>query len=214
MANQMGTRTVRLVFSAVMIATFMFALSASAQVRRNGGGYGTGITVFTNPNFTGQSVSFRNDTPDLRGYSLNDKISSLEIGNGESWEVCQDINYANRCQVFSGSVSNLRDMGWNDRISSLRRVNTAFNGRRQDGVYGSNRSQGLVLYDRPLFRGNSTTLVDSNTRVGLGNSLGSAQVRGGVWQLCDRNGRCATVSQDVPDLSRLGLAAASPRRDC
>jgi hypothetical protein len=207
MANQAGTRTVRIVFSAVIMVTFMFfALSASAQVRRNGGGYGTGITVFTNPNFTGQSVSLRNDTPDLRGYSLNDKISSLEIANGESWEVCQDINYANRCQVFSGSVSNLRDMGWNDRISSLRRVNTGFNNGRQGGVYGSNRSQGLVLYDRPFFRGNSTTLVNSDSRIGLGNGLGSAQIRGGVWQLCDRNGRCATVSQDVPDLSRLGLS--------
>jgi hypothetical protein len=202
---------VRIAFSALVMVTWVFALSASAQSRRsgngNGYGYGSSITVFTNPNFSGQSVTFRNDTPDLRGYSLNDKISSLEIANGESWEVCQDINYTNRCQVFSGSVSNLRDMGWNDRISSLRRVNAGYNGRRQDGVFlpnGSNRSGGLVLYDRPFFRGNST-IVTNDGRAGLGNNVGSAQVRGGTWQLCDRTGRCATVSQDVPDLSRLGL---------
>ena len=204
MANQAGGRMVRIAVSAVMMLTWMFAVSsASAQTRRNGGG----ITVYTNPNFTGESVSFRNDTPDLRGYSLNDKISSLDIPNGESWEVCQDINYANRCQVFSGSVSDLRSMGWNDRISSLRRVSTTFNGRRTNGVLlpnGSNRSQGLVLYDRPNFRGTST-VVNSDSNVGLGNGLGSAQVRGGSWQLCDRTGRCATVTQDVADLSQLGL---------
>ena len=35
---------------------------------------------------------------------------------------------------------------------------------------------------------------------------GSAEVRSGTWQLCDRNGRCATVSQNVNDLSQLGLS--------
>ena len=32
------------------------------------------------------------------------------------------------------------------------------------------------------------------------------EVRSGTWQLCDRNGRCATVSQNVNDLSQLGLS--------
>src|SRR5437870_2983457 len=103
-------------FAAMLILTSVFSMSAAAQTRR----YGAGITVFTNPNFGGESVSFRDDTPDLTAYKLNDKISSLEITDGESWEVCQDVNYGNRCQVFSGSVSDLRSMGWNDRISSLR----------------------------------------------------------------------------------------------
>jgi len=203
MASQTGART-RLALSALMLVAF-FAIVASAQSRRYGS---NGITVYTNPDFSGESVTFRNDTPDLRGYSLNDKVSSFEIANGESWEVCQDVNYANRCQVFSGSVSNLREMGWNDRISSLRRVNAGYNnGRRTNGVFlpnGANRSLMLVLYDRTQFRG-STTVVNANTNNGLGNRLGSAEVLGGTWQLCDRTGRCATLTQDVPDLSRLGL---------
>src|SRR5262245_50748358 len=85
------------------------ASPASAQFGR----YGAGITVFTNPNFGGQSATFRNDVPDLRDYGLNDKISSIEIPNGEAWEICQDINFGNRCQVVSGSVSDLRQIGWN-----------------------------------------------------------------------------------------------------
>jgi hypothetical protein len=201
-ANQISVRPLRMTFAVLAVLTF--ALTASAQSRR----YAGGITVYTNPNFGGESVSFRDAAPDLRQYSLNDKISSLDIPNGESWEVCQDVNFANRCQVFSGSVSDLRDMGWNDRISSLRPVNSGFFGRQSNGVYlpnTANRSRGLVLYDRPFFRGNATTLSrDANG--GLGNRLGSVEVRGGAWQLCDRNGRCATVTQDVPDLTRLGLS--------
>src|SRR5206468_10912452 len=104
---------VRIALALLMMLAWGFGSSASAQTRR----YGGGITLFTNPNFSGQSVSFRDDVPDLRNYSLNDKVSSLEIPNGESWEVCQDINYGNRCQVFSGSVSDLRGVGWSDRIS-------------------------------------------------------------------------------------------------
>jgi hypothetical protein len=203
MANHRARRITRIGCSALIILMGVFAGSASAQSRRSG----SSITVFTNPNFTGQSVSFSTDTPDLRGYSLNDKISSLEIQNGESWEVCQDINYTNRCQVFTGSVSDLRSMGWNDRISSLRRVGGNFGDRRSGGVYapyGSN-SQGLVLFDRTNFRGNAMT-VNNNANNNLGNRLvGSAQVRGGAWELCDRTGRCATVSQNVSDLSQLGL---------
>jgi len=200
MTNDRIARALRIASAALMM-TVALAATGSAQSRR----YGTGITVFTNPDFRGQSASFRNDTPDLRGYGLNDKVSSLEIADGESWELCQDINFANRCQVFSGSVSNLRDVGWNDRISSLRRVNSAYNNRRNGGFGLPNESNGaLVLYDRPFYRG-SSTVVNNDSNAGLGNSLGSAQVRGGAWQLCDRNGRCATLTQDVPDLSRLGL---------
>src|SRR5437764_459235 len=87
MTKQAARRTIGIGCSVLMILAGAFATSASAQSRR----YNGGITVFTNPNFTGQSVTFRDDTPDLRGYSLNDKISSLEITDGQSWEVCQDI---------------------------------------------------------------------------------------------------------------------------
>jgi hypothetical protein len=182
--------------------------SASAQGRRNGYGGGGSITVFTNPNFGGQSVSFSADTPDLRSYNLNDKISSIQIPAGQSWQICQDINYGNQCLVLSGSVADLRSMGWNDRISSLRRVANGFRDTRPGSVFRPNYGNGyesLMLFDRPNFRGNALT-VTSTSNSGLGNRVvGSARVRGGTWELCDRTGRCATVTQDVPDLSRLGL---------
>jgi Beta/Gamma crystallin len=211
MLNQTGRRSVRIAVSFLMILTWGIASSASAQGRRNGGG---SITVFTNPNYGGQSVSFSADTPDLRGYSLNDKISSIQIPSGESWQICQDINFGNQCLVLSGSVSDLRSMGWNDRISSLRRVSNGFRDTRPGSIfrpnYGNNAgfgngSERLLLFDRPNFRGNTLT-VTGNENGSFGNrNLGSAQVRGGAWEVCDRSGRCATVTQDVPDISRLGL---------
>lgn len=86
----------------------------------NGGGWGnTSITVYRDANYRGQSMTFRQEVPNLRNSGLNDAISSMRLGRG-SWEVCEDANYRGRCQVVSGDVSNLGRTGMNDRISSLR----------------------------------------------------------------------------------------------
>jgi hypothetical protein len=193
--------------SALLVALCIVGVSmpASAQSRRNAG---RGITVYADPDFRGQSMTLRDDTPDLRGYGFNDKISSIEVPNGESWEMCQDINYGNRCQVISGSVSDLRGMGWSDRISSLRRVGNGFGNRVGNGI-GNQRynNESLLFYDRTGFRGSSTTVTSGSS---LGSSFvrrpaASVEVRGGTWELCDQSGRCATVRQNVSDLSQLGL---------
>jgi len=188
----------------VAVALALSSASVSAQSRRFGN---RGITVYTNPDFRGESATFRDDMPDLRAYGLNDKISSIEIPNGEAWELCQDINFANRCQIFTGSVSDLRDMGWNDRASSLRRVNAGYNSRRGD-VYSPRVNQArLLFFDRPDFRGTSTMVTDENPDLSFVGRPRSVEVRGGTWRLCDRSGRCALVTDDVRDLSEIGLNA-------
>ena len=86
----------------------------------NGGGWGNGsITVYRDANYRGQSMSFRQEMPNLRNSGMNDAISSIRLGRG-AWEVCEDANYRGRCQIIDGDVSNLGRTGWNDRISSLR----------------------------------------------------------------------------------------------
>ena len=170
------------------------------------GAFGTeGVTVFTNPNFRGQSATFTTDTPDLVQYGLNDKISSIEIPAGDAWEVCTDVGYANGCQVLTSSVSDLRSMGWSDRISSLRRVGSAGYRRNNRNVYESDTSQtGLVFYGRPGFRGASRVVTSGSTNVGW--AARSIQVRGGgPWEVCDNNGECVTIDRDVDDVSQLGL---------
>jgi len=166
-----------------------------------------GITLYADPNFSGQSASFRDDMPDLVSSGWNDKISSIRIPSGETWEVCQDVDYRNHCQVLSGDVADLRGMGWNDRISSLRSVNSSrYRERQSEAVFQDNVEQSLLFYDRGGFTGASTIVTGRSSNVGWSARQGSVQLRGGgSWELCDSSGRCATITQDVAEVSRLGL---------
>ena len=204
---------------ALLVGVSLFSVTASAQFRSNRNFSGNDPVIYADPNFSGVSAVLRGDTPDLRPYNLNDKVSSIQIPVGQAWEVCQDVNFGSTCQVLSGSVADLRSNGWNDRISSLRRVDGNFrNGRNQNGdiynqngdIYNQNGRPGgvfsqpqasLVFYDRTGYRGaayDQSSIFNRTAR--------SVEVRGGgTWQLCDRTGRCTTINQSVTDLSRLGL---------
>lgn len=85
-----------------------------------GGGWGqSSITVYRDADYRGQSLSFREETPNLRAVGLNDAISSIRLSRG-AWEVCEDANYRGRCEIVRGDIRDLRSTGLNDRISSLR----------------------------------------------------------------------------------------------
>jgi hypothetical protein len=171
-----------------------------------------------NTNFGGQSAMFRNDTPNLIPFNMNDKVSSIRIPNGEDWEVCLDVDYRNQCQVLSDSVADLRSMGWNDRISSIRQVdNGGFRddmyrgrgrgrGRQSGGVFGNGGQQSLLFYAQPDYRGSSRLVSSGSSNMGFPAWQGSVRIRGGgTWELCDGSGECSTIDRDVPDVSWLGL---------
>ena len=198
---------------AFALAVWALSLDASAQQRgRAFGGY-SGITVYEHPDFRGESVTFRNEVPDLRQHGLNDRISSIEVDGNQAWEVCRDVNFEGGCRVFDGTIDDLRSQGWNDRISSMRAVGVARrNNNRGMGRYGNqrdNRNSRAVLYDRPNFRGDGRDIFGSSTNLGsMGDRARSIQVHGGTWEVCEgafRNERCATVTDDVPDLRSLGF---------
>lgn len=188
-----------------------------ASNRRYGGAVGTsgvvnGATIFTNPNFGGQAYTLRGAMPNLVPSGLNDKISSIQIPDGEAWEVCQDVDYGGGCQVVTGSISDFRSMGWNDRISSLRPVrgNNNYGFRRNNGsVYNdgniyNNGGQGLVFFGRPGYRGATRTVTGGSTNVGW--AARSIQLRDNrPWQVCDSSGQCVTITESVSDVSQLGL---------
>jgi hypothetical protein len=202
----------------LLVGVSLFSVTASAQFRPNFGG--NDVVIYADPDFRGVSAVLRGDTPDLRQYNLNDKVSSIQIPAGQAWEVCQDVNFGSTCQILRGSIADLRNNGWNDRISSLRRVDGNFrNGGSRNGGYPGGFgnpdyrngggggvysrpqvSQGLVFYDRTGYRGaayDQSAIFNRTAR--------SVEVRAGTWQLCDRTGRCATISESVSDLARLGL---------
>ena len=171
---------------------------------------GNGIVVYANPNFGGRRASFNGDVPDVRRYGMNDQITSIAVPNGETWEICVDIDYQGACRTIRGDVSDLRAMGWNDSISSMRRVSNAYGNRNRrygdQGYAGTSGSydEGLVFFNQPNFRGSSRLLTNGSS--GFNAYRGSVQVRGGgVWRLCDSDGQCATIDRDVRDVSDLGL---------
>lgn len=86
----------------------------------NGGGWGnSSITVYRDADYRGQSLTFRQEVPNLRNSGMNDAISSMRLGRG-SWEVCTDANFRGDCQIINNDTRNLRDLNLNDKISSLR----------------------------------------------------------------------------------------------
>jgi len=199
---------------ALTLAVSAFSLDASAQRGRGYGGYGySGITVYEDPNFRGDSFTFRNEVRDLRDHALNDRISSFEVDGTQAWEVCRDVNFGGGCRVFQGTMDDLRSEGWNDRISSMRVVGIARGNSNRGGVWGNprgnanSRESRVVVFERPNFRGDARNVVNSTNNLG-GDRVRSVQVYGGTWELCEgssRNARCVTVSDSVADVRTLGL---------
>ncbi len=196
----------------IVFAVSVCSLDVSAQ--RRSWSY-AGITVYDGPDFRGTSVTFRDDIPDLRAHGLNDRITSLEVDGDQAWEVCRDVNFSGGCRVFAGSIEDLRQEGWNDRISSLRPAGVAragrgrVNGNRDWGIGRRGTQARLVLYDRPNFRGDAREIDGNSRNLGAaGDRARSVEVYGGAWELCDgqsRNSLCVVVSEDVPDLRRIGF---------
>ena len=184
----------RTVFCSVLILVVSGLIENSSAQRRQMGG--VGITVFTDRNFNGRSATYRDDVPDLEPLGLNDRVSSLRVGRGERWEICEHSNYQGRCVVVSGTEPDLRRNSWNDLISSMRRVNA---GPLPPGPPSGNPY--IVLFDRPNYRGTPITYNEANPSTP--NSAQSVTIGRGSWMLCEGqnySGRCITLDQSVPDL--------------
>lgn len=187
----------RFACSLLVVAAFGATTLALAQERQMGG---VGITVFNDRDFRGRSSSFRQDVPDLEPLGINDKISSLRVGRGEQWEVCEHSNYQGRCVVVSGQERDLRRNAWNDLISSLRRVDRVPPGPP------SPSADYIVLFERPNYTGNPRN-YNGPVPILFGR-VGSVTIGRGIWELCEgRNftGRCVTLDTSVPNLNAYNL---------
>jgi len=174
----------------------------SAQERQMGG---VGITVFTDQNFRGKSATFREDVYDLEPLGLNDKISSLRVGRGEQWEICEHSNFGGRCVVVTGSESDLRRNSWNDLISSIRRVRGG--GGRRPPQPPSPGGPYIVLFDRPNYRGNPTNY--DGPWPSVSGTAQSVTIGRGRWELCEGenySGQCITLDRSVPNLAAYNMS--------
>jgi hypothetical protein len=74
-------------------------------------------------------------------------------------------------------------------------------------VYAQRGPQ-IILYQEDNFRGNQYPVQGPTEKLRFDDRASSVRVVSGSWQLCEDDnfrGRCVTVDQDVPKLSRLGM---------
>jgi hypothetical protein len=201
-------------------ALAMFASQARGQDRRDRHYGDVGITVFEHPNYGGRNATFRDEVPNLSDYHLNDRVSSLRIPRGESWEVCEHKDFGGRCRIFSGDEPDLSRVSWNDAITSLRPVR---GGRDHHGDSREHRryeEPRLVLFERPDFHGRSREVSGTEEEISDFNDRAQSLRAIGRWEICEHKnfrGHCVTVSGDVPDLDyyrfRNRLTSARPIDD-
>ena len=189
---------------------------------RNDRGRGS-ITVYDDVNFQGPALNLRSDVADLREFGLNDRISSLQVAPGETWEVCENTNFSGRCGVCHG----LRARPAAGRLERHDLVDTPACGTATIAVAAMTattvgtvrpppgRSE-IVLFDQPGYRGAAENVSTAVAALGaFGNRARSAQVLDGVWELCEEprwSGRCQRISSSVPDLGRIGLRGIASAR--
>lgn len=186
-----------------LYAAALWCQPASAQS-------GGAVTLYANRDYKGTSASFRVDTPDLRGYGLNDKVSSIRVPAGQTWEICQDINYGNRCQVITRSIADLHSIGWGDRVSSLRRVRSSGPGRGYPPP-GSGQGAGITVFADPEFKGESATFRQDTPDLrgyALNDKISSVRISPGqTWEVCqdiNYGNRCQVISNSIANLRSIG----------
>jgi Beta/Gamma crystallin len=193
-------------FVYLLLAVTGFLTIGNAQDPDVRGMGGVGITVFRDRNFQGSAATYTYNVPNLARTGFNNMISSVRVGPGERWEICDLPNYGGQCVVVFGQESDLRENGWNDRISSLRRVSGGGGGVPP----GPTPSGSLVLFNQPNYRGQNATYNQVTPNLyGANNRAQSATVSGGAeWQLCQGvnfTGRCITLSRSTPNLANFGM---------
>jgi hypothetical protein len=194
------------VLGAAAIAFVVVPQFAEAQRGRPGSGPPV-IEFFEGPNFTGRSIRVDGDAPDFRRMNFNDLPSSFRVENGY-WEICFDISYRGRCQIFWEDAPQLTG-GWNRQISSARPVDFRRGGR-----------EALLMFSEPNFEGEMRLIVDNVANfnsIQFNDRPRSLRVLSGEWIVCQHasfGGHCETLRNEASDLRRLGLdreiSSASP----
>ena len=158
----------------IAVALAMFALSACVFAQE--------ITLYSQKDFRGRSVTLKEEARNFESFQFNDKVSSLRVRHG-AWELCTDSEFRGRCRVFErGEYASLGRE--NDSYSSARPV-------RHGG--GDKRGPRIVLFDSSNHSGRSIELdgsVENFERLGFNDRAQSINVERGRWRLCsDSNGR-------------------------
>lgn len=170
-------RVMRLgILGSITMAAFVAAFSTPAigqDTRMIGGG--SGITVFEDRNFRGDAATYNSDMSNLPS-RFNNKISSLRVGNGETWQICDQANYRGQCVNVTGEEYDLGRNDWDNRISSMRRVGGGWGGGGGGGGQTSRPPSWAVGTFYSAYP-SITLTINSNGRIDVVNQGQSYQGR-------------------------------------
>ncbi len=101
-------------FAAALVALFLGTASAAAS----------SITLFSEHQFNGESVTLRRDVDNFAQYPpWNDRAVSLVVNSG-TWEICKHAGYRDCAIVRGGQVADLGHLGFYRQISSIRALDS------------------------------------------------------------------------------------------
>ena len=170
------------------------------------------LTIFKQPNFTGDALTLRDDTGNLSARNFQDQASSIVVRSGR-WEVCTQPDFQGDCMTLGRGEYASLDPRLNHRIESAREVTNYADNKRYDDRYvyrGGNRyaraggpaydryadnrhgrGPAVELFDGPDFSGRAVRIhndVPSLYKRGFDDQASSMVIREGAWQVCTGDG--------------------------
>jgi Beta/Gamma crystallin len=111
----MTTGTLKIFAGLALIA----GLAGGAAVAAAPDSTHTSITVYDQPNFRGQSLTFERGVPSLARLGFNDKVASVRISGSRDWVLCEHRNFMGKCVRIHSKAKDLKRQGIVGQVSSL-----------------------------------------------------------------------------------------------
>ena len=159
------------------------------------------LTIFKQPNFTGDALTIQDDTGNLAARNFQDQASSIEVRSGR-WEFCTQPNFQGDCMTLGRGQYAALDPRLNHRIESVREVsNYADNKRYGDNAiyHGGDRYAAAGGYDRDRY---DRDRHDHDRYAYNGYGRGPAVE---LFDGPDFSGRAVRIQGDVPSMYKRGL---------
>jgi hypothetical protein len=197
------------------------------------------LTIFKQPNFTGDALTLHDDAATLANRNFHDQASSVVVKSGR-WQLCTQPNFQGDCVILDRGEYAALDQRLNHRVESAREVTRMADakdyrypqGRPRDDRYASDGYRGdrapgygyrqgpaVVLYDGPDFSGRAVRVqndMPSLYKRGFDDRASSMVIHEGAWQICTDEGyegRCRVFQPgEYADLRGFDNRIASLKR--
>lgn len=147
------------------------------------------IELYEQPRFGGMALGLDRAQRHLADFGFDNKAASVVVRSGR-WELCAEPDFRGSCLVLGPGQHASLPRGLQQQLSSVRPQGEAPAGGGEAAV---------LLFDDGDFSGRSLAVngpVPSLGQRDMGDRVSSADVRRGVWQLCEDTryrGHCITL---------------------